>query len=128
MHLSLSGSKGLNGSEVENGIDGVALYREYPNDETSNSPEPNTKKYYFPGRYTKVFDSGGAEVHVWGAGGAGSITNQNLKIAPGGGGAYVKCRVSFPRNKTMNFIVGGGGRVGSTLSTISRDAYGGGGK
>ena len=119
-------------SLVVNGEDGVALFYEYdPNDENSMSPEPNSKNYYFPGRYTKMFlDSlADAVVHVWGAGGAGSIAKQSpLKSAPGGGGAYVSCKITIPRIGSLNFIVGGGGRVGSTFGTISRDAYGGGGK
>lgn len=126
-----TGSKGLvDGSDVVNGVNGVALYREYPNNEISKSPEPNTKQYYFPGRYTKTFsdDLDKAVVHVWGAGGAGSIATINLTIAPGGGGAYVNCEIALPKSRILNFIVGGGGRVGSTFGTISRDAYGGGGK
>lgn len=67
---------------------------------------------------------------MWGAGGAsGKVldTGLELKSTSGGSGAFTSCLLAIPSNRILYLTVGGGGRVGSTVGTISRDAYGGGG-
>jgi len=96
----------------------------------------NSKMYTSSGRYTKKFPSaeqmknGNVMVSAWGAGGAGSISKSKdvNKSSSGGGGGYVQCQILLPFDRTLYLTIGGGGRVGSTFGTISRDAYGGGGR
>ena len=108
----------------DNGGNGLAVW--------SYDKVKNTKAYTYSGRYTKKFpksnDVDDVIVHAWGAGGAGSRTSTDTTTSPGGGGGYVTCTVALPYDRIMYLTVGGGGRVGTTFNTISRDAYGGGGR
>jgi hypothetical protein len=120
LYSSDIGGKGGGGAINNYGGNGLAVY--------SYNKIANSKMYTYSGNYTKVFPDSYSDiaVHAWGAGGAGSVSDGTTSCGDGGG--YVKCTVSLPYDQTLYLTVGGGGRVGKTYNTISRDAYGGGGR
>ena len=88
------------------------------------------KYYTTPGNYTVMIpaDSSGVTMSMWGAGGAGTGTNNLASniMYPGGSGAYVSCSINAPPGSTIYLVVGGGGAVADYGQRTS-SAIGGGG-
>ena len=91
----------------------------------------SVKHYTTPGNYTVTIpaDSSGVTVSMWGAGGAGTGTNNLASniMYPGGSGAFVSCTINALPGSTIYLLVGGGGVVGNYGQRSTFGAIGGGG-
>ena len=91
----------------------------------------NVQQFTTPGNYTVMIpaDSSGVTMSMWGAGGAGTGTNNagSGTMYPGGSGAFVSCTINAPPGSTIYLLVGGGGAVGNYGQRSTISAIGGGG-
>ena len=89
------------------------------------------KHYTAPGNYAVMIptNSSGVTMSMWGAGGAGTGTNNLASniMYPGGSGAFVSCTINAPPGSTIYLLVGGGGAVADYGQRSTSSAIGGGG-
>ena len=93
----------------------------------------DVKQYTTPGNYEVKIpaNTGVTIVSMWGAGGAGtgirSTPSNDVRMYPGGSGAFVSCTINALPGSIMYLLVGGGGAVGNYGQKSTSSAIGGGG-